>query len=117
MKRKILRDGIYDECKLEMETTGHVLWNCQKAKETWAYSKIVVSFGEDRFESFHDLLWHLMMTDRMEEAKITKVVMIAWALWCNWNEVRNGGKRKTRREIINWADTYLVEYSVAIEAP
>lgn len=77
----------------------------------------MASFGGDRCESFHNLLWHLLMTDRVEEAKIAKVVMIAWALWCNRNEVRNGGKRKMGCKVIYWADTYLAEYTTAVEAP
>ena len=40
------------------------------------------------------------MVDKVEEGKLAQVVMIAWALWCNRNEVQNGGKRKTGSELI-----------------
>jgi len=49
----------------------------------------------------------------VEEGKLAQVVTIAWALWCNRNEVRNGGKRKTGSELIRWAATYLAEYTAA----
>lgn len=100
MKRKVVQHDIYDECCIEMETMGHVLWNCQKAKDTWVYSKVVAPTGGEECVSFHDFLWQMVMVDRVEEGKLTQVVTIAWALWCNINEVRNGGKRKTGSELI-----------------
>ena len=57
------------------------------------------------------------MVDRVEEGKLDQVVMIAWALWCNRNEVRNGGKQKTGSELIRWAATYLAEYTTATVSP
>lgn len=53
-----------------METIKHVLWNCHRAKETWALSKIVASMGGEVCRSFHDFLWHLVMIDRVDESKI-----------------------------------------------
>ena len=63
-----------------------------------------------------DFLWQLVMIDKVEEDKLAQIVTIAWALWCNRNEVRNGGKRKNGKEIIGWAATYLAEYTVATES-
>nr|POF25455.1 hypothetical protein CFP56_15447 [Quercus suber] len=109
MKRQVLQNGVRDECGGEMETIEHVLWNCHKARETWALLKVVVPRGGEVCGSFHYFLWHLVMTDRVEETKIALIVTIAWALWCNRNEVRTGGKRKSGREITTWAATYLAE--------
>ena len=63
-----------------------------------------------------DFLWQLVMIDKVEEDKLAQIVTIAWALWCNRNEVRNGGKRKNGKEIIGWAATYLAEYTAATES-
>ena len=57
IKRKVLQHDIDDECSTKVETTGHVLWNYQKAKDTWVYSKVVTPIGGDECVSFHDFLW------------------------------------------------------------
>ena len=72
--------------------------------------------GNDDCGSFFDFLWQLVMIDKVEEDELAQIVTIAWALWCNRNEVRNGGKRKNGKEIIKWAATYLVEYTAATES-
>ena len=117
MKRKVLQHGICEECCTKVETTGHVLWSCKKAKDTWAYSKVVAPTGGEECVSFHDFLWQLVMVDKVEEDKLARIVTIAWAFWCNRNEVRNRGKQKTGSEIIRWAATYLVEFTVTTVSP
>ncbi|KAL0005544.1 hypothetical protein SO802_013105 [Lithocarpus litseifolius] len=116
MKRKVIQHGLRDECSAEMETTGHVLWSYQKAKDAWVCSKVIVRMGGDECGSFFDFLWQLVMTVRVEEDKLAQIVTIAWALWCNRNEVRNGGKWKTGMEITRWAAIYLAEYTAATKS-
>lgn len=43
------------------------------------------------------------------------MVMIAWALWCNRNEVYHRGEAKNGKEIAQWAAGYLQEYWSTIE--
>ncbi|KAK9996914.1 hypothetical protein SO802_021600 [Lithocarpus litseifolius] len=71
MRRKVVQDGICGQCRNKEETLGHVLWNCQKARETWEYSK-VASFGLSNNVSFHDFLWQMLMHNRVEEDKVAK---------------------------------------------
>ena len=115
MRWKVVQDGICDKCTNEEKTHGHVLWNCQKARETWECSK-VASFGLSNNVSFHDFLWQMLMHNRVEEDKVAKVVNIAWALWYNRNKLQNGGKRKLGWELVNWEAIYLDEYTEAVEA-
>ena len=115
MRQKVVQDGICDKCRNKEKTPGHVLWNCQKARETWECSK-VASFGLSNNVSFHDFLWQMIMHNRVEEDRVAKVVNIAWALWWNRNKVQNGGKWKIGRELFNWAAIYLDEYTEAIKA-
>ena len=59
------------------------------------------------------LLWTLcgmLMVDGVEVAKAVRVVTIAWALWHNSNELRNGGKKKSGKALVQWAVDYLTEY-------
>ncbi|XP_050248967.1 uncharacterized protein LOC126696240 [Quercus robur] len=97
------------------ESTGHVLWGCVKAQEAWSCSKLVGLV--DRFDccSFMDLLWKMVILDRVEEDKVARMVTIAWALWFHQNEVRLSGVRKAGKDVVRWATQYLEEYWAANE--
>ena len=47
---------------------------------------------------------------------VAKLVYIAWAIWHNRHEVRNGGKRRNGKELVSWASQYMEEYKVANES-
>ena len=56
-----------------------------------------------------------MMTNAAGDEKCSQLVMIAWALWCNRNEICHGGEAKTGPDLARWAVGYLWEYWFAIE--
>ena len=56
-----------------------------------------------------------MVGEHFDEDVTAKVVCIAWALWHNRNEVRNGGKKRNGKELVNWASQYLEEYKATNE--
>lgn len=56
------------------------------------------------------LMWKMVISDRVEEDKVARMVIIAWALWFNRNEIRHGGARKAGQEVVRWAMHYLEEY-------
>ena len=51
-----------------------------------------------------------MMTNAAGEEKCSRLVMIAWALWNNRNEILHGDEGKTGPAVALWAATYLQEY-------
>jgi len=55
----------------------------------------MVSCWSMQFQSFLDLMWHLLMVECGEEEKVSIVVTIVWALWFNQNEVQHGGIKKS----------------------
>ena len=57
-----------------------------------------------------DLMWHVLKVDGVELAKAVRVVTIAWALWHNSNELRNGGEKKSGQALVQRAVDYLTEY-------
>ena len=57
-----------------------------------------------------------MMTNAAGEEKCSRLVMIAWALWCNRNEILHGGEGKIGPTVALWVATYLQEYWSAIES-
>nr|POE78255.1 hypothetical protein CFP56_62649 [Quercus suber] len=46
--------------------------------------------------SFLDVMWQLMMVDGGSDEAAARMVTIAWTLWHNRNEMRNGGVQKSR---------------------
>lgn len=116
-RRKVLQDSICDICKLKEETIAHVLWNCEIARETWACTKASTPVGVSDGWTFQDILWHMIILDQVEEARVAMVVTVAWVLWCNRNVTRTGGKKKSGREMAHWAATYLAKYTTATELP
>ena len=57
------------------------------------------------------------MLGSYDKSKVAMVVTIAWAIWGNRNEVRNGGNKKSGRDIVQWTTRYLEEYYVAYDRP
>ena len=95
---------------------GHIFWGCSKAQETWAASKLQLLPLEVHFDSFQDLLWLVMMINAAGEEKCSQLVMIAWALWNNKNEIYHGGEGKSGLALALWATSYLQEYWSAMDS-
>ena len=114
-KVKLRRHNVITEdmcvcCHEKAEMNGHIFWRCSKAQETWAASKLQLLPLEVHFDSFQDLLWLVMMINTAGEEKCSQLVMIAWALWNNKNEIYHGGEGKSGLALALWATSYLQEY-------
>ena len=46
-----------------------------------------------------ELAWKLLMVERCNENVAALMGTIAWRMWGNWNEIRNGGKRLGEMEL------------------
>ena len=104
-------DVCCEECKEDVESVGHLLWSCSRAKEVWQCRKTKFQFDQTRVNSlFHDLLWQILLTDSHEEKDVELVVTVAWALWFNRNEVRHGGRKKSAVDLFQWSRQYLQEF-------
>ncbi|XP_050264256.1 uncharacterized protein LOC126708511 [Quercus robur] len=116
-KQNMMRRKVPQECKAESETTGHLFRSCPRAQKVWQYIKLHFSFESHTISSFFDLMWNRVVLGKYDEDKVAMVVTVAWAIWFNRNEVRNGKSKKTRRDIVQWTSQYLVECFAAIEIP
>ena len=56
------------------------------------------------------------MIESFNEEKVALVVIVAWALWCNRNEIRHGAERKSTEAIFHWVNQYLLEFSMATKS-
>ena len=61
MRRNVVKDQFYDECKVEAETVGHLFWMYPRAREAWSCSKIVVPSCHARVQSFQDMLLDMVV--------------------------------------------------------
>ncbi|XP_075645090.1 uncharacterized protein LOC142616088 [Castanea sativa] len=69
----------------------------------------------DQLHSFKEMLWCLMMGEKISPENIELILTCAWAMWGNRNDVRHGGKRKDGRTLFQWAVQYLEECRAAVE--
>ena len=58
-------------------------------------------------------MWQVLMVDGVEVAQVARVVTIAWPLWHNKNELRNGGEKKSGQALVQRAMDHLTEYEAA----
>ena len=91
MWRNVIAEDLCVCCLDSAETNGHIFWGCPKAQAAWTASKLHLLPPSANIVSFQDLLWHELMTNQSGDAKCSQLVMIAWTLWCNRNEIYNGG--------------------------
>ena len=109
-KRKALSESCCEECKADVESSGHLFWSCPRAQETWSMSNLIPTRHNLHFNSFMDLLWHAVIVAKWDQELVEKIIMISWGLWNNRNEVRNGGAKKKVQAVIFGALDYLMEY-------
>ena len=110
LRRKIVTDGCCEECCKDVESSGHLFWECSWARKIWALSNLFPAMKDLQFRSFMDLLWYSVMAAKWDRETIEKIVMISWKLWTHRNEVRNGGARKNEKALIASALVYLEDY-------
>ncbi|XP_065618691.1 uncharacterized protein LOC136062905 [Quercus suber] len=83
----------------------------------WACSELVIPFERDECLSFKDLIWRLFIGDASRIEVAAKVITDSWSLWNNQNEVRVGGARKIRADLIKRAVQYMEEFIAETELP
>ncbi|XP_075636690.1 uncharacterized protein LOC142608919 [Castanea sativa] len=73
---------------MEEETTAHLFWHCQRAREVWLTSNLFRDSLVHHFGSVMDMLW---------------------------NKCRNGGAKKTCQALLQGVLEYLSEYQAYME--
>ena len=109
-RRKVLTEDLCDACLLDSETSGHLFWSCSRTKTAWSCAGFFYSVSAFHFDSFMKLAWRMIMVDRCDENATALMGTIAWRLWGNRNEVRNGGKRLSEMELCCDATMWLLEF-------
>ena len=108
--RQVLEDATCEACGLDSKTTGHLLWDCQRARETWELSGIPFDITRIRYRDSKDLLWYLIFTKHVDRDLLVLIVIMAWCMWFNRNKTRLGSPRQPSREILHKARLILEEF-------
>ena len=111
--RKIVNDPTCEICGVEAETSRHALWDCPNAREVWVSSSIPIQYHRLRFDTFIDLIWHLMLIQHVGDELLGIIMTLALSIWHNRNAARTSGARKTCTSIIQKAMLLLEEYQIA----
>ena len=111
--RKVIEDPTCDECGLGPETVLHMLYQCSKAKEVWKHCNLHNIIGDKG--DFQDILWLSGLTNNHDSNLMDMILMIAWGIWRNRNEVRHGGRKLAAAEIYGTASRLRKEYVAAQE--
>uniref|UniRef100_A0A7N2LJB8 RNase H type-1 domain-containing protein n=2 Tax=Quercus lobata TaxID=97700 RepID=A0A7N2LJB8_QUELO len=67
----------------------------------------------DKCPEFIDLVWYARNVKQWTEEDIGLMVMTAWGIWTNRNEVRHGKNRKPAAVLAKWTKSYLEDYLMA----
>ncbi|KAL0011083.1 hypothetical protein SO802_006191 [Lithocarpus litseifolius] len=106
--RPIISDPVCEVCGLAAETTGHLLWESNKAKEIWNEVSLNLEGLGHGCEDFTDILWKFIEIEPSSPMNLELFITICWGIWLNRNEVRNGEPVKSGGEIVRRA-LYLVD--------
>ena len=77
LRRKIVTDGYCEECYEDVESSGHLFWECSWARKIWGQSNLFPAMRNLQFRSFMDLLWYPVMVAKWDRETIEKIVMIS----------------------------------------
>ena len=112
-RRRITADNICEVCGNFEETTGHVLWHCHRAKEVWKETNLDMDKVMDKCPEFLDLLWYVWNVQKWLEEDVGLLVMTAWGIWTNWNEVNHGKSCKLASVLARRTKELLENYVMA----
>ena len=112
-RRQVTPDSICEVCGKAEETTAHLFWHCHRAKEVWNEVGIEKDHLMDSCPELLDLLWYGRNVKKWSEEEFGLMVMTAWGIWTNRNEVRHGKSGKPATVLARWTKNYLEEYLTA----
>ena len=107
---KLKRILVEDACGIcgKVETSGHVLWDCEAAKAVWEESKLPLPKFQTPVSDFLDLMWKIW-EDR-KEFSLEHFATIAWCIWKNRNAMKFEGRIKEGKMVAREAVLLAEEF-------
>ena len=109
-KRQITKDDICIQCGKEAETSLHLFWFCDRAKEVWSNSKTALPFSLDHRWYFIDVMWQLVKHSSICSDLMEKILSLCWEIWKERNSVRNGGGAREGKLLVRNATALVEEF-------
>ncbi|XP_075665698.1 uncharacterized protein LOC142635428 [Castanea sativa] len=93
--------------KMVWETSGHILWDCNFAKEVWSGSKIKLPSLPGPVNEFLNVVW--VLVEDCPNINWVIFAVTAWSFWNNRNTVTHGGRSKDMEGLIQSVASYVAE--------
>jgi hypothetical protein len=107
-RRHILSDPMWPVCGVAVESVGHILWNCQSAKDVWLECPTAIQKTTSDEVSFREVVQK--MRDRLDGADFLLFATVARQLWFRRNIVVQGGVFQSPTMILRQAREQLESY-------
>uniref|UniRef100_A0A7N2MHX6 Reverse transcriptase zinc-binding domain-containing protein n=1 Tax=Quercus lobata TaxID=97700 RepID=A0A7N2MHX6_QUELO len=65
-RRGVIDNATCEACGMAEETSGHLFWDCTKAREVWVAIGISFDATDVSFKEFVDLLWYVIFVQCMD---------------------------------------------------
>ena len=78
--RQVIDDDMCEACGLGKETSGHIFWECEAAREVWVQSGIIFETQGVRYNEFVDMVWYLIFIQHVGNDFLEMLFMIAWSM-------------------------------------
>ena len=111
--RGVIDNATCEACGQAEETSGHLFWDCTKAREVCFARGISFDARGVNFREFIDLLWYLIFMQHMGNDLVELIITVAWCMWYNRNKTRLGSTKQTCHEIIHKARSILDDFQLA----
>ena len=106
--RKIQVEDVCGVCG-KVESSGHVLWECEMAEAVWRESKLVLPKLQRPLRDFIEVVWKIWEDGR--EISWESFATTAWCIWKNRNAVKFDGSGKTGKIIAKEAEILVEEFN------
>ena len=111
--RGVIEDATCEACQLGEETSGHMFWECTKARDTWTSMGLPLDIKGIQFREYVDLLWHLIFIQHASKDMLELIITISWCIWYNKNKTRLGYPWQSSHDIIMKARSMLYDFHLA----
>ena len=106
--RKIQGEDVCGVCG-KVESSRHVLWDCEMAEAVWRESKLVLPKFQRPLRDFIEVVWKIWEDRR--EISWESFATTAWCIWKNRNTVKFEGSGKTGKIIAKEAKSLVEEFN------
>ena len=103
-----------EACGLGIESSRHILWECEKARAVWLLSGNSFDTQGIWYLEFIDLVCYLIFVEHVGNAILEMILMIAWRMWFNSLAyvVRHGHSQQSAEEVVQLARFLLNEFQI-----